>query len=247
MTIHRMDWTNVPLGLEPDADLARRLGIPRNWVTMARNRRGIPMYGSDQPARPSRLAPARDPGIDWDAEPLGKETDYAIGKRLGVPTYRVAHQRYKRGIPPFINGERKPCPPPKRRELPPAVVGPWADTWATYPETMEACRCCDGNSGAPRDRRAPRRWTDQGPCCAGHYATFPACVSCGERPAANVGEWCEACCKANERACWEAVGWRHGGLENAPTAGVDIGSLIALRAGLARFEAANGKAKVVRR
>jgi hypothetical protein len=248
MTINCMDWTGVPLGLEPDADLARRLGIPRNWVTAARNRRGIPKYGSDAPARPSLMAPPRPPGIDWDAEPLGQETDYSIGKRLVVPTYRVAYQRCRRGLLPATHGKRKPCPPPKPRTPPPPVVaGPWAAMWDTYPNTRLACRCCEGSSGAARDRSAPRRWTDQGPCCAGHYAALPACAGCGARPAANPGEWCEACCKAHERACWEAVGWRQGGTENAPPAGVDIGSLIALRAGMARFEAANGKAKVVRR
>lgn len=245
MTIHRMNWTDVNLGLEPDADLARRLGIHRNLVTVARNRRGIPAFGSTAPARPSRVVPHSAPSIDWDAEPLGQETDYAIAKRLCIPVHRVNYQRARRNLAPATAGTRNPPPPRVKREIPDPVVGPWAERWTTYPATIDACRCCP--SGVGRSGNEPRRWTDQGPCCAAHYGTLPPCAGCGTAPAANPEEWCEACCAAHERACWEAVGWRSSGQENAPPSSLDIGSLVVMRAGLARFEANHGPARVVRR
>lgn len=41
------------------------------------------------------------PPIDWDAQPLGKESDYVIAARLAVGSTTVMYQRKKRGIPPF--------------------------------------------------------------------------------------------------------------------------------------------------
>ena len=43
--------------------------------------------------------------IDWDAQPLGKETDRAIAARVGVTYQAVSLQRKKRGIPAYgLNG-----------------------------------------------------------------------------------------------------------------------------------------------
>ncbi len=39
--------------------------------------------------------------VDWDAQPLGKMADSALGIKLGVGPNAVAYQRNKRGIVPF--------------------------------------------------------------------------------------------------------------------------------------------------
>lgn len=41
--------------------------------------------------------------IDWDAQPLGKESDSEIARRLGVWPSVVWRYRRERGIPPVSN------------------------------------------------------------------------------------------------------------------------------------------------
>jgi hypothetical protein len=53
-------------------------------------------------------------GIDWDAQPLGREPDYRIAKRLGVAPGSVSSARKARGIAagfgtgPAVGGRESP-------------------------------------------------------------------------------------------------------------------------------------------
>lgn len=49
----------------------------------------------------------RQQEIDWDNEPLGKESDYALGKKLGVKPANVRYQRVKRGLESACPGTAK--------------------------------------------------------------------------------------------------------------------------------------------
>lgn len=44
--------------------------------------------------------------IDWDAQPLGKRSDRALGRELGCSDKVVRRQRVKRGIPAFGSTEQ---------------------------------------------------------------------------------------------------------------------------------------------
>lgn len=45
--------------------------------------------------------------IDWDAQPLGKISDYAIADRLGCQRSTVRRERNARGIAPFVDTARR--------------------------------------------------------------------------------------------------------------------------------------------
>lgn len=121
-----IDWDKEPLGDVPDKNLAIKHGVATVTVIMARKRRGIPSFSEKHPDKPMPPPPtqkgskakgaakakkpkrrgARVPNgvdkaskIDWDKEPLGKESDYSISKRLGVRNGIVRLERIKRGLP----------------------------------------------------------------------------------------------------------------------------------------------------
>ena len=84
-------WADQPLGMVPDAFLAKRLGVGKTTVLRARNQLGI------APFDPSRSKK----GIDWDTQPLGKMPDSEIALSLGVATSVVLNARKCRGIRHF--------------------------------------------------------------------------------------------------------------------------------------------------
>jgi len=99
-----IDWDNEPLGDVPDKALAAKHGVNTVTVIMVRKRRGIASYterhGSPDPRRKQ---PAKKHGrpamkIDWDKQPLGKESDRQIAIKLGINAGTVRTARIKRGI-----------------------------------------------------------------------------------------------------------------------------------------------------
>ena len=62
----------------------------------------------------------RAPDIDWDAQPLGKETDAAIARRLLTAKANVTRARGRRRIPPFQpqGGAFLPCNVPRPSSAP---------------------------------------------------------------------------------------------------------------------------------
>lgn len=101
----RLFWDDQPLGEVPDSELAESLGVPRELVYRQRHKRGIPeAHGEGVPQgqpNPSR----RRRAIDWDAQPLGRVSDYELAKTLGVGSSTVHRKRQERGIPPLIEGK----------------------------------------------------------------------------------------------------------------------------------------------
>lgn len=89
-----IDWDAQPLGIETDGEIARRLGVSAEAVGAQRKKRGIRRVH-----RPDLTTIGKPSGIDWDAQPLGVETDGEIARRLGVSQVAVNMQRRKRGIP----------------------------------------------------------------------------------------------------------------------------------------------------
>lgn len=70
-------------------------------------------------------------GVDWSAQPLGREPDAKIARRLGVSRERVRQERSARGIPVFEAGDDPPITENVERSegfarvpagLPPAIV-----------------------------------------------------------------------------------------------------------------------------
>lgn len=264
-----INWDAEPLGRESDAEIARRLACSQSSVAMARARRCIPAAGRPEPPTA---------GIDWDAQPLGQVRDAALARALGIPVHYVAAAREARGLPAICRGRIRvdwahqplgqlpdyalaqqlgtyaaavafqrrqrgiPAFGTEPAAMPPAPDAAREAAWAASPPTPDLCRVC---AETPRRRGAPRRWTDQGPCCWAHYAALPPCAACGAAPVANAGEWCEACCGRYQRAVGEAGGWRSGEGPAAP-APIGLGTAAALAHGLARFEERNGKALVMR-
>jgi hypothetical protein len=229
-----IDWTTQPLGQLPDARLAAILGVAAHVVRHHRTRAGLPGYRTQREAAALQRTPPQH--IDWSAQPLGQLPDSALAKRLGTYPAAVAFQRKQRGLPAYE--------PPGT--APPADYGPARHAaWAAYPATGDLCRCClEGLTRLPGGNRraAPRRWTDQGPICAAHYAALPPCRRC-PAPVLEAGDLCDACTTALLWRQGEAAGWRAGGdpLAGAP-AGLDQGSLRAIRDGLCAFASRGRKA-----
>jgi hypothetical protein len=96
----RVDWSTIPLGQKSDADIAREYGFDVGTVRGARNRRGIPTFGSHAPSAPKN--------IDWDNESrLGQMPDGALAAELGCSLTAVARARTRRGIPSYASQHRK--------------------------------------------------------------------------------------------------------------------------------------------
>lgn len=93
----KIDWDTVGLGMRPDQEIVRELGIHFNRVGKERRKRNIPMYGS----------------IDWSEVSLGQKPDTAIAKELGMTRERVKEARKKLGISAFTGlillQENIPC------------------------------------------------------------------------------------------------------------------------------------------
>lgn len=90
-----IDWAAQPLGEETDVAIAKRLGVSSTAVAYHRHARDKPPAGG--PRGPS----SKTINIDWDALPLGQESDRAIGKRLGISYATVGIKRRERGIASF--------------------------------------------------------------------------------------------------------------------------------------------------
>lgn len=82
-----IDWNSESrLGVMNDTELALELGVTRQSVGCARRHRGIPP------------APPLVPAIDWSTQPLGKVSDRALAKTLGLGQLVVRRARRKLGI-----------------------------------------------------------------------------------------------------------------------------------------------------
>lgn len=85
-----IDWDNEKrLGKMTDSRLAKTLGCAVGSVVSARRARNIPAFSDNRK------------GIDWDAQPLGEQSDAAIAGLLGCNPEAVRIQRIKRGIASF--------------------------------------------------------------------------------------------------------------------------------------------------
>ena len=87
-----INWDEQPLGKVDDLELARRIGVHQASVYSARRTRGIP------PLKPSPDYKCGPKYIDWDKQPLGKESDALIALMLDVSVGSVALARRKRDI-----------------------------------------------------------------------------------------------------------------------------------------------------
>lgn len=90
-TLFRWSPENLALlGQEPDATVARRLGISRRAVYLTRLRQGL---------APAKRAP-RVHSLPPEAVPLlGKLRDAELAHRFGIPDDLVYRERKRRGIP----------------------------------------------------------------------------------------------------------------------------------------------------
>lgn len=83
-----MSWEDE-VGTAGDAAIARRHGVPVDWVRVEREKRGLP-------ALPPHAL------MDWSkVEGLGTAPDREIAKRLGVSQRTVQAARTRLGIPGF--------------------------------------------------------------------------------------------------------------------------------------------------
>ncbi len=85
----RSKWDDQPLGIAPDAVIARAMGVSRERVRQVRSARGIPRY--------QRMSER----IRWDDVGLGTRSDAAIASGLGVSAKIVQETRVKKAIPRF--------------------------------------------------------------------------------------------------------------------------------------------------
>lgn len=99
-----IDWDAQPLGVETDAELARRLDCATSTVTEARRRRGIAPADAGK-HRISSSGPVAL--VDWSRQPLGQMTDTALAHQLGVHPTTVRHHRVLRDIPPYARIEER--------------------------------------------------------------------------------------------------------------------------------------------
>lgn len=91
-----VDWSTIPLGQKPDAEIAREYGLNASSVGGARRRLGIPPFVG------TKKHSGKPKNIDWDNEDrLGKMTDVALARELGVDHTSVWKARHRRGIPSF--------------------------------------------------------------------------------------------------------------------------------------------------
>ena len=110
-TRKNIKWDEQPLGIETDCAIAERLGVSSVAVKIARDRRGVAPAPRRMQRKPkahkkpgSKVKPANSKwrGIWWDDEArLGKMTDCALAKELGVLPRTVYAARTVRGIPRF--------------------------------------------------------------------------------------------------------------------------------------------------
>lgn len=91
----------LPYGTVSDSQLAIRYGLNMRHVAAHRRLRGI------KACYERRVLPR----ATWDVQPLGKLTDDAIAKQLGVSPGAVRRQRILRGIAPLKRVKRVGCRP----------------------------------------------------------------------------------------------------------------------------------------
>ena len=91
MSKKRIDWDKQPLGKEPDAVIAKSLGVSKKKVYDERTKRNIPSHRSSR--------------IDWDTLPLGEMSDSELAKIVKVSQPTVSSQRRKRNIPVYEDPE----------------------------------------------------------------------------------------------------------------------------------------------
>ncbi len=123
-----IDWSKIPVGEAPDAEISERFGLREGTVQRERLRRGIKFKDPkrwlnidweavgirtktkrqihQETGIPEKLISAAKRDlvtltryIDWDKQPLGKELDTEIAKRLGCHRTAVKVARDARGIP----------------------------------------------------------------------------------------------------------------------------------------------------
>jgi hypothetical protein len=109
-----------------------------------------------------------------------------------------------------------------------------AARWYGYPTTVEGCRYCAEavKRGSLRARVRIVRWTDQGPCCADHYGSLPACSHC-PAPVTDPGDMCDECITRLVRIERESGGWRRA----TPQTGCAVaqGDIESVRRGIKAF------------
>lgn len=81
-----IDWDHEPLGEQPDAALAARLGVSTSAVSQQRRHRGIRPYGA------RRLPP-------WAWLVLGLASDGEVARACGMNCAQVRRRRLRAGIP----------------------------------------------------------------------------------------------------------------------------------------------------
>ena len=107
-----INWDDQPLGLKPDTQIAKTLGVSAETVRLARRARNI--------------APARPPVINWANQPLGKVPDQELASKLGTSLTAVCSARRARGIPSVRGwGGRRKGGGGQARKLPKQLVDKW--------------------------------------------------------------------------------------------------------------------------
>lgn len=87
-----IDWNSQPLGQIKDTHLAKRLGVSDVAVGKQRRKRGILVCGSSRMLGNCRVQ-GQHAGINWDEQPLGKVSDKALARKLGVDPSSVRSAR----------------------------------------------------------------------------------------------------------------------------------------------------------
>lgn len=110
----RVDWDKVGLGTRTDEEIAQEVGVSRKTVAKQREKLGItPLRPPPERSKEERSARYQHAmAIDWSQVGLGKRSDAALSKELGVSLDTVRNNRIRLGIPAFANrgiaiGEQK--------------------------------------------------------------------------------------------------------------------------------------------
>ena len=136
------DWTQVPLGLVPDRQIARMVGCAAGWVGRVRRARDLPpAYSESLPL-----------GIDWDEQPLGRIPDALLARYLGVSSVAVGSARKRRKIACF-----RPARSIRGTAIPLGSLPDWV-----LARQMGVDRACVGAArerlGITRFDRVPGHW-----------------------------------------------------------------------------------------
>lgn len=103
-----IDWNSQPLGLMPDTNIARPLGVDHSAVRRQRVKRGIPTYKAPKPVKVKpvkvkKVKPAKVKKVKpdpWVKAELGEVPDRIAASRMHVSLAAARKERLRRGLPP---------------------------------------------------------------------------------------------------------------------------------------------------